>query len=118
MKVSRFDEADSYEPEKGWKRISLCAEADISIEHFVKPAGHASPMHDHLNQQILVVLKGTLVVRTDSDKEETLGEGDCIFLAGGERHSVINPSDEPAMGLDIFLPGRPLDFWSARISPQ
>ena len=37
MKVVRFDKAESYEPEKDWKRVSLCNEADISVEHFVKP---------------------------------------------------------------------------------
>lgn len=55
MKVIRFNEAESYEPEKEWKRLSLCNEEDISIEHFVKQPLHASPLHDHPNAQILVV---------------------------------------------------------------
>lgn len=113
MKIVRFKSAESYEPEEGWKRTSLCGEQEISIEHFVKPAGHASPPHSHPNQQILVVLTGKLVIKTDVDEQE-LNEGDCAFLSGGESHSVINPADEPATGLDIFVPGRSFDFWLKR----
>ena len=118
MKIVRFEAAESCEPEKGWKRIRLCGEPEISIEHFVKPARHASPVHHHETLQILVVLKGTLVIKTDADGERTLNEGDCAFLPGGEPHSVINPSNEPAVGLDIFVPGRPFDFWVDRIGNQ
>ncbi len=113
MKIVRSESAESYEPEEGWKRTSLCREHEISIEHFVKPARHASPLHNHPNLQILVVLSGKVVIRTDSD-EQVLNEGDCAFLSGGESHSVINPADEPATGLDIFVPGRSFDFWLNR----
>jgi len=115
MKIIRFESADSREPEKGWKRTSLCAETEISIEHFVKPARHASPVHHHENLQILVVLKGSLVIKTDVDGEQTLNEGDCAFLPSDESHSVINPTTELAAGLDIFVPGRSFDFWLDRI---
>jgi quercetin dioxygenase-like cupin family protein len=115
MKVIRMNTAESCEPEKGWKRIRLCGEPEISIEHFVKPAQHASPVHHHENLQILVVLQGTLVIKTDVDGEQTLNEGDCAFLSSNEPHSVLNPSNEPAAGLDIFVPGRSFDFWLDRI---
>ena len=116
MKITRFQQADVVEPQKGWKRSKLCGEPDISIEHFVKPPGHASPAHSHENQQILVVLQGSLVVRLADGKEESLGTGDCAYLAANESHAVINESTEPAAGLDIFVPGRPLDFWSNRLT--
>ena len=112
MKITRFAAADFVEPHKGWKRTSLCGETDISIEHFVKPPRHASPEHQHENQQILVVLQGSLVVRKADGSEETLETGDCAYLPSNEPHSVINQSDEPATGLDIFVPGRSIDFWS------
>ena len=69
MKVIRFDAAETYEPEKDWKRVSLCNESDISLEHFVKPPGHASPNHHHPAAQVLVVLKGKLSILTDDDGE-------------------------------------------------
>jgi len=113
MKIVRFNEAENYEPEKDWKRISLCNEKEISIEHFVKPAKHASPNHEHPSAQVLVVLQGKLVL--ESEKEEVeLQKGDSVFIPGNERHIVKNPLEEVSVGLDIFIPGRSFDFWLKR----
>ena len=113
MKVVHFHSAESYEPEKDWKRVSLCNQEAISIEHFVKPPGHASPAHNHPHVQILVVLKGKLVITAGDDRQE-LGENDAVFICGDEPHVVINPLDVPSVGIDIFVPGRSFDFWLKR----
>ncbi len=114
MKVIHFNKADNYEPEKDWKRVSLCNQEDISVEHFVKPPKHASPRHNHPNAQVLVVLKGKIVIQTDNGDEQELCEGDTAYIPGGETHVVTNPLDEPSIGLDIFVPGRSFDFWLKR----
>ena len=114
MKVVRFSEAESYEPESQWRRSSLCNERDVSIEHFVKPPGHSSPRHEHPNAQVLVVLGGVLIVATDGDGEWELNEGDAAYIPGGEPHVVSNPQDSVSSGLDIFVPGRSFDFWLKR----
>jgi quercetin dioxygenase-like cupin family protein len=116
MKVIRFNCAETYEPEKNWKRTSLCNQKDISIEHFIKPPRHASPKHDHPNAQVLVVLKGKLSIITDEDGEQILSVGDAAYITGGQRHIVTNPLEEPSVGLDIFVPGRSFDFWLRRKS--
>ena len=113
MKIIHFNSAESYEPEKDWKRVSLCNQADISIEHFVKPPGHASPRHAHPNAQVLIVLKGKLVITTDDDRQE-LSENDAAFIPGDEPHVVANPLGETSIGIDIFVPGRSFDFWLKR----
>ena len=113
MEVVRFDSAENYEPEKDWRRVSLCSQTDMSIEHFVKPAGHASPKHDHPNAQVLIVLKGRLLITTDDD-EKVLSENDAVYIPGNESHIVTNPLDEPSIGIDIFIPGRSFDFWLKR----
>jgi quercetin dioxygenase-like cupin family protein len=114
MKVIRFDEAESYEPEKDWKRVSLCGERDISVEHFVKPPGHSSPDHGHPNSQVLIVLEGKLVIITENNGEQELGPGDTAYIPGDEMHIVKNPLDVPSKGIDIFVPGRSFDFWTRR----
>ena len=114
MKVICFDGAENYEPEKDWKRVSLCGESDISVEHFVKPPGHASPDHSHPNSQVLIVLEGKLVIITENDGEQELGVGDTAYIPGDEMHIVRNPLDVPSKGIDIFVPGRSFDFWSKR----
>lgn len=116
MKVIRFNRAETYEPEKNWKRTSLCNQKDISIEHFVKPPKHASPKHEHPNAQVLVVLEGELSIITDDDGEQVLAKGDAAYIPGGQSHIVTNPLDEPSVGLDIFVPGRSFDFWLKRKS--
>jgi len=116
MKVIRFDNAESYEPEKDWRRVSLCSQEDISIEHFVPPAGHASPRHEHPNAQVLIVLKGKLTITTDDDEQE-LSENDAVYIPGDETHVVANPLKEPSVGIDIFIPGRSFDFWLKRKNP-
>ncbi len=116
MKIIRFNDAETYEPEKDWKRASLCNQEDISIEHFVKPPKHTSPLHDHPNAQVLFVLKGKLSIITDGGDEQVLSEGDAAYIPGGEPHIVTNTLDEPSIGLDIFVPGRSFDFWLKRKS--
>lgn len=116
MKVIRFNNAETYEPESNWKRASLCNQKDISIEHFIKPPKHASPKHDHPNAQVLVVLNGKLSIITDEDGEQVLVEGDAAYIPGGQSHVVTNPLKEPSTGLDIFVPGRSFDFWLKRKS--
>lgn len=114
MKIVRFDVADRYEPEQNWKRLSLCSEQEISVEHFVKPAHHASPRHDHPNAQVLIVLEGRMAVITDEDGEQILEKGDAAYIPGHEPHVVKNMLDTISIGLDIFVPGRSFDFWLKR----
>ena len=114
IKVVRFDKAENYEPQKDWKRRSLCSEKDISIEHFIKPAGHSSPDHSHPNSQILHVLSGAITVTTSSAESVELNPGDTIYIPGDLSHVVKNPLDVPSSGLDIFVPGRSFDFWLKR----
>jgi quercetin dioxygenase-like cupin family protein len=113
MQIVRFDKAESYEPEAGWKRVSLCNQTDISVEHFVKPPGHASPRHEHPNAQVMIVLKGKLVISTDEEEQE-LGEGDAVYIPPNEPHLVKNPLTETSVAIDIFVPGRSFDFWLKR----
>nr|MBN2278072.1 cupin domain-containing protein [candidate division Zixibacteria bacterium] len=113
MHVIRLNEGESYEPENDWKRVSLCNQKDISIEYFIKPPGHTSPEHNHPSAQVLVVLKGKIIIITPDDTQE-LGEGDTAYLPGNETHIVKNPLDKISIGLDIFVPGRSFDFWLKR----
>lgn len=113
MKVIRFDKAETYEPEKDWKRVSLCNESDISVEHFVKPPEHASPRHQHPSAQVLIVLKGKMLLTTDDEAQE-LNEGDSAYIPANEPHALRNALTVTSIGVDIFVPGRSFDFWSKR----
>lgn len=114
MHIIRFTQAERYEPEADWVRVSLCNQEDISLEHFVKPPNHASPRHSHPNAQVLVVLRGALEIITDEEGEQLLNQGDAVYIPGNQPHIVKNALDEPSVGLDIFVPGRDFDFWLKR----
>jgi quercetin dioxygenase-like cupin family protein len=108
-----FDEAESYEPDEGWRRVALAGSDQFSFEWFEKPPGHSSPMHDHENEQVCVCLKGELTVETETDSV-TLQQYDSVLLEAWEAHRVENTGDEHAIGLDVFAPGRSFDFWTDR----
>jgi quercetin dioxygenase-like cupin family protein len=114
MHIVRFTQAERYEPESDWVRVSLCNQQDISLEHFVKPPNHASPRHSHPNAQVLVVLRGALEIITDEEGKQLLNQGDAVYIPGNQPHIVKNALDEPSVGLDIFVPGRDFDFWLKR----
>ncbi|WP_430506331.1 cupin domain-containing protein [Haloparvum sp. PAK95] len=108
-----FDDAEKYEPDEGWMRASLAGSDRATFEWFEKPPGHSSPMHDHENEQVCVCLEGELTVHTE-EESVTLEQYDSVHLDAWESHRVENESDERAVGLDVFAPGRGFDFWTDR----
>ena len=114
MKVMHVRDAEKYEPEKGWMRASTCSEKNISLEYFVKPVGHSSPIHNHPEEQVCVVISGQMRVRNAAGEEALLGPGDAVYFASNEPHSIENVLDQQSIGVDIFVPGRPFDFWLKR----
>jgi quercetin dioxygenase-like cupin family protein len=114
LKVIRVDDAERYEPEPGWMRASVCSERNISLEYFVKPAKHSSPLHKHANEQVCVVIKGKMRVKNDKGDESWLEPGDAAYFESNELHAIENVLDEESIGVDIFVPGRSFDFWLKR----
>jgi quercetin dioxygenase-like cupin family protein len=113
MDVVKFEDAEQYEPDEGWQRRALAGSERFTFEWFEKPPGHSSPMHDHENEQVCLCLEGELTVHTE-DESVTLTANDSVHLAAWEEHRVENVSDERAVGLDVFAPGRGFDFWTDR----
>ena len=113
MQPVQFDDAETYEPEEGWRRVAMAGSEQFSFEWFEKPPGHSSPMHDHENEQVCLVTEGELTVFTEDD-EVTLGPYDSVLLESDEPHRVENTGDERAVGIDVFAPGRSFDFWLDR----
>ncbi len=114
MQSVKFVDAEAYEPDKGWRRVSLAGSDKFSFEWFEKPPGHSSPMHDHENEQVCICLSGELTIYTESGEAEKLTQHDSVWLNSWEPHRVVNEGDELAVGLDVFAPGRSFDFWTDR----
>jgi quercetin dioxygenase-like cupin family protein len=114
MEIVRHEEAESYEPDEGWRRVSLAGSELFSFEWFEKPPGHSSPMHDHENEQVCMVLEGELTLHRESGESMTLGRYDSAWIESWESHAVENEGVTTAIGLDVFAPGRSFDFWTDR----
>ena len=115
MKVILLSDAESYEPQPDWNRSSLCDEPSVSVEHFVKPARHASPLHQHPQEQVTIVLRGQMKVVDEAGESALLGEGDAAYFESNEMHQIVNALDEPSIGVDIFTRRRSFDFWRERM---
>jgi quercetin dioxygenase-like cupin family protein len=113
MEVVNFDDAETYQPEEGWRRVSLAGSDNFTFEWFEKPPGHSSPMHDHENEQVCVVLEGELTVHTESNSV-VLRRFDSVWLESDEPHRIENTGEETAVAIDVFAPGRGFDFWTDR----
>jgi len=117
VKEVEFSSADTYEPEDGWKRVSMAGSESFTFEWFNKRPGHSSPMHEHENEQVCLVLEGELTIYTE-EEEVTLEKYDSVWLDAWESHRVANESEEMAVGLDVFSPGRSFDFWTDRLDSE
>jgi quercetin dioxygenase-like cupin family protein len=111
MKVVKLAQGETYQPEPAWKRVSLAGSENLSVEYFEKPAGHTSPLHKHPSEQVSIILKGFMKVVNGAGEEALLGPGDSAWFAANEPHRIENPTDELSIGVDIFAPARPFDFW-------
>jgi len=113
MELVNFDEAPAYEPDEGWRRVSMAGSDKFTFEWFEKPPGHSSPMHHHENEQVCLVPEGELTTYTEDDAV-TLNKYDSAWLASTEAHRVENTGETRTVGLDVFAPGRSFDFWLDR----
>ena len=114
MKIITLKQGETYQPDPGWKRISLAGSSNVSIEYFEKPPGHTSPLHYHTNEQVCIVIRGQMTVVNGKGNTDELGPGDSVWFASNEPHRVENAGTELAVGIDIFFPGRDFDFWTKR----
>lgn len=86
MNIVKLNQGETYQPDPGWKRISLAGSSNVSIEYFEKPPGHTSPLHHHANEQVCIVMKDKMKVVNGNGEEDELGPGDGYYL-------VCNPQE-------------------------
>ncbi len=67
------------------------------------PCGSSIGEHPHQPEaEIYYILEGEVVV-TDNDRREILHAGDAVFTGNGDRHSVANESNQPAVLMAVIL---------------
>jgi uncharacterized cupin superfamily protein len=102
---------------KSWPLTSVLGLKQFGVNRVELPPGTWSTQrHWHrLNDELVVVVEGELVLVTD-DGEEVLKAGDCAGFKAGEPnpHHLQNRSDRPAVFYDIG--GR--DPWDVSTFPE
>jgi quercetin dioxygenase-like cupin family protein len=100
-------------------RVSGAQTSDaFCVVEIETPAGRATPMHHHENEEeTLVMLEGELHTIVE-DQPQTLRAGSSITLSRGERHQLINLSIRPARYLAVCAPAGFDRFVQACADPQ
>jgi mannose-6-phosphate isomerase-like protein (cupin superfamily) len=108
MKVNRIGDVQPYEAPKHFDMRGLRLQGfDVSptsafwvgLSHFL-PGGGAESDATPL-EKVYVVVDGTVRVETD-ECEVDLGPLDSVWLAAGERRSIVNPTNRPASMLVVM----------------
>ncbi len=78
--------------------------------------GAAIPEHSHANEQMGIVLRGSMRLRV-ADEERVLGPGETWRIGSGAPHEAEAGPDGAAV-IDVFSP--PRDDWAGaeRLAPQ
>ena len=100
MKKFCYEEIDTEEVGEGCKGVNIrwLITKDIGAKHFamrmfeVEPEGH-TPLHSHEWEHEVFVLEGEGLVLGQSG-EETIKEGDVVFMPADERHQFKNTGKE------------------------
>jgi uncharacterized cupin superfamily protein len=116
MPANVFDDdwdIEQSQPGFTWKRLQVGARLraeGLGMSVFELPPGQRSfPYHlHHANEELLVVLEGSVNVRSEAG-EETLGRGDAVVFPVGKEgaHQVINRSEEVARFMVVSTMNEP-----------
>ena len=85
-----------------WEQYSGIAAMPFQAMWYSVPPSTKAPFDRHPEIELSMVLRGTAVVETDSGTS-TVEQGNGFLLAGGEGHTVANPSpDEPLLVFSAY----------------
>jgi uncharacterized cupin superfamily protein len=91
---------NAFDAENPDGRIDVSSPATSMFIYDLEPGGSSSPYHYEYEEEWLLVIDGTVVVRTP-DGERTLARGEIVCFPAGPAgaHKVMNRSDAPARTL-------------------
>ena len=109
MKITRYNEAESYEAPKHFDMRGLRLQgfsedgpsfAWTGMSHFLPGGGvemGAGPL-----EKIYVVLSGEITIELEGGETHILGRYDSCFIPGGESRAIRNDSNEVAVMMVIM----------------
>lgn len=82
--------------------LGIAGREAIQVRVDLKP-GAIAPRHSHPGEEIVYVLKGTLVYELDGQPPRTLKAGDVLFIPAGVAHAVRNVGDDEGSELATYV---------------
>jgi quercetin dioxygenase-like cupin family protein len=114
--MSAFKHLRDIEPTVIWNDVLSRAVhgAALTLAIVELPPGSAVPAHDHANEQLGIVLRGSLDFEIGAERQ-VLTQGDIYIIPANTPHRVVAGSDG-AVVIDVFAPPRE-DWRSMRRLP-
>ena len=114
--MSAFADLDGLGPQDIWNGVSVRAVHGerITLGIVELDAGAVVPEHSHENEQLGMVLSGSLTFRIGDESRE-LDPGDTYVIPANVPHEVTRTGPDGAVVIDVFSPTR--EDWS-RFEPQ
>jgi quercetin dioxygenase-like cupin family protein len=113
MKPFSWDEITEETVTEWMKRKMFWGQNLMIVRAQLAPNGTV-PVHDHVSEQITIVVEGSIIMHFNDGREAVLKQGDMVVVPSNEPHGVtIGPAG--AVALDVFSPIRE-DFIEGKIS--
>jgi quercetin dioxygenase-like cupin family protein len=91
----------------GSRRAGICGEKMSAVRvETDADAVFDGKTHWHDNEQILIMVSGTVRLRID-DRDVEAKPGDLVFFPAGSRHAAIGVGPEGCVYYEMFSPARP-----------
>lgn len=91
----------------GSKRTGICGDKISAVRvETTADAAFDGVTHWHDNEQLLVMISGTVHLTIDDRKIEAKA-GEMVFFPAGSRHAAIGTGPEGCVYYEIFAPARP-----------
>lgn len=110
MQVIPHSDEATVEALPGVHLSQLAAGERMSLQHFrIEPNGSVD-VHSHHHEQLGFLVEGTLDFVIDGERVR-VGPSDSYVIPSEEPHGAENPSDDAAVGVELFSPPRPSPPW-------
>ncbi|MFC4349960.1 cupin domain-containing protein [Fodinicurvata halophila] len=91
----------------GSERKAICGDKMSAVKVETQPDAHFDgKTHWHENEQMLIMVSGSVWLRVD-DKEFEATAGDMVFFPAGSHHAAIGTGPEGCVYYELFAPARP-----------
>lgn len=102
-----WEEVEQSEPLPGITRQTVHGDQQ-SVVRYVYAPGSVFPIHQHPQEQITLVLSGTIAFTVEGERV-VLGPGDVAVIPGNVPHGAVVEGDETVVTLNTMSPRRTED---------